>query len=127
MATTSDNALAKLEDLRKTIINPTPEDVEALRDFEVSIKKHAMYRGWSELEVSKMVYQQLVNKVVELSNRLSEDRTLSTEAREGIFEARDVLRYFLSLFKTGKDDVVLEQIEADISKAESDWKTYRGS
>jgi len=119
-----ENALSKLADLRKAIVRPNQEDIEQLKAWELSIKKHQMLKKWLEHPISILLHDEILRKATEMSVRLSTDRSLNEADRAALFETKDFATFLLTIFKTGKDDQVIEQIEKELDASLQSWGEY---
>lgn len=120
----SASALLKLDDLRSAVGELTPEDRSAIREWEKTIKNHALRKEWAAHPVSQEVYSKLADLVDETNRRLSTEGTMLEETRRDIFSKKQALLWLLTLFLDAGDDAVIEQIERDLEQKAQAFREY---
>lgn len=92
------------------------DNLKQITDWENSLEKNEAYISWTEHDITK----EIIKKCREVHRvnveKLSNDRTLTTEQRNGIFAKQDALNWIILLAsRNAKGEI--QQVKANIKKA----------
>lgn len=122
--TTADEARAALDDLRSSIASLSPEEEEAIADWERSIKKNELWETWNNHPLTKQIYDEMVRRVAEISITLSTEEGMDGAVRHDIFMQKKVYKWMMLLFKKGTDASAFGRIESDVRDALKKYEDY---
>lgn len=115
--TSASEARAALDDLRSTLHGVRPEELEEIKNWEKQIKNSELWENWVKHPITQQIYDQMLERVVSISNSLSTDETLTEEKRRAIFQQKAVFKWILTLFRRGTDTAAYSRIENDVRAA----------
>lgn len=122
----ADSARAALADLRGTIQDLRPAEAELVADWEKSIKNAELWANWNNHPITKQIYGELVQRVAEISMKLSTDEGMEERVRHDIFRQKKVYKWIMILFRKGSDTATFGNIEKDIRDALVKAASYTG-
>lgn len=113
--------------LKNNISSFDSASAEALKHWEKQLKKHDLYKRWSEHPVTREVMAFIFKEMIALDSALSTDPDMTELERKSIFKVKPIYRYLLTLARaTDKSVELLDQEIAEAMQRAKDYSSFPG-